>query len=169
MMSEPNFQPTRRRILADAAAGSGLALVSSALVSSELLSVMIRPAAATPESMRAAIRNVIGEATVRKGRIKLDIPPLVESGNAVSLAISVESPMTANDHVKAIHVFNEKNPQPNVIGVKLGPRAGRASFGTRIRLADSQTVTAIAELSDGSFWSDSVQVIVTLPACLESL
>ncbi len=143
--------------------------MSSALVSSGLLSVMIRPAAATPESMRAAIRNVIGEATVRKGRIKLDIPPLVESGNAVSLAISVESPMTANDHVKAIHVFNEKNPQSNVIGVKLGPRAGRASFSTRIRLADSQTVTAIAELSDGSFWSDSVQVIVTLPACLESL
>ena len=118
MMSEPNLQPTRRRILADAAAGGGLALVSSALVSSGLLSVTIRPAAATPESMRAAIRNVIGEATVRKGRIKLDIPPLVESGNAVSLAISVESPMTANDHVKAIHVFNEKNPQSNVIGGK---------------------------------------------------
>jgi len=97
------------------------------------------------------------------------VPALVESGNAVSLAVSVESPMTAADHVKAIHLFNEKNPQPNVVGVKLGSRAGRATFNTRIRLADSQTVTAIAELSDGSFWSDSVQVIVTLPACLESL
>ena len=73
--------------------------------------------------------------------------------------------MTAADHVKAIHIFNEQNPLPNVIGVRLGPRAGRAGFTTRIRLADSQTVTAIAELSDGSFWSDSVQVIVTLPAC----
>ena len=119
--------------------------------------------------MRAAIRNVIGEATVHKGRVRIDLPPLVESGNVVPLAVSVESPMTATDHVKAIHVFNERNPQPNVVGVKLGPRAGRPAFTTRIRLADSQTVTAIAELSDGSFWSDGVQVIVTLPACAETL
>jgi len=87
----------------------------------------------------------------------------------VSLSVSVESPMTASDHVKAIHVFNEKNPLPNVVGIRLGPRAGRATLATRIRLADSQTVTAIAELSDGSFWSDSVSVIVTLPACVETL
>ena len=81
--------------------------------------------------------------------------------------VSVDSPMTATDYVKAIHVFNEKNPQPNVIGVRLGPRAGRAEFSTRIRLADSQTVTAIAELSDGTCWSDDVYVIVTLAACIE--
>ena len=119
--------------------------------------------------MRQAIKNVVGEATLQNGRVKLDIPALVESGNVVSLAVSVQSPMTASDHVKAIHVFNERNPQPNVVGMRLGPRAGRAMVSTRIRLADSQTVTAIAELSDGSFWSDSVQVIVTLPACLETL
>ena len=77
--------------------------------------------------------------------------------------------MTAADHVRAIHVFTEKNPQPNVVSVHLGPRAGRASVSTRIRLADTQTVTAIAELSDGSFWSDRVDVIVTLAACLEDL
>ena len=75
--------------------------------------------------------------------------------------------MTATDHVKAIHIFNEKNPQPNVISIKLGPRAGRAAFTTRIRLADSQTVTAIAEMSDGSCWSDDIDVIVTLAACIE--
>ncbi len=106
---------------------------------------------------------------MQKGRVKLDLPALVESGNSVSITVSVESPMSADDHVKAIHVFNERNPQPNVVGVRLGPRAGRTSLTTRIRLADSQTVTAIAELSDGSFWSDSVQVIVTLPACVETL
>lgn len=130
---------------------------------------MIRPAAATPESMRAAIRNVIGEATVRKGRIKLDIPPLVESGNAVSLAISVESPMTANDHVKAIHVFNEKNPQPHVFDARLGPRNGRAVVATRIKLGDSQKIIAIAETSTGQFWSASADVIVTLAACIEDI
>ena len=111
--------------------------------------------------------RVIGEAPVKKGKVKLDLPPLVENGNSVSCTVSVESPMTAADYVKAIHIFNEKNPQPNVISVKLGPRAGRASFSTRIRLADSQTVTAIAELSDGSFWSDDIDVIVTLAACIE--
>ena len=164
MTHDPIPQPTRRRFLSEAAALAGLGLATS-----ELLSLTIRPAAATPDSMRAAIKNVVGEATVHKGRVKLDLPPLVESGNVVSIAVSVESPMTATDHVKAIHVFNERNPQPNVIGVRFGPRAGRASLTTRIRLADSQTVTAIAELSDGSFWSDSVQVIVTLPACAETL
>jgi sulfur-oxidizing protein SoxY len=156
----PIPQSTRRRFLTDAAALAGMGVA---------LSLTSKPAAATPDSMRAAIRNVVGEATLHKGKVKLDLPPLVESGNLVSITVSVESPMTATDHVKAIHVFNERNPQPNVVGVRLGPRAGRASLTTRIRLADSQTVTAIAELSDGSFWSDGVQVIVTLPACAETL
>ena len=131
------------------------------------LRIATRRALATPEAMRDAIRDAIGEATVKKGKVKLDLPPIVENGNSVPCTVSVESPMTAADHVKAIHVFNEKNPQPNVISVKLGPRAGRAAFTTRIRLADSQTVTAIAEMSDGSCWSDEVDVIVTLAACLE--
>ena len=147
---------SRREILqvATALAGGGVLL-------------WIRPATATPEMMKDAVRAVIGEAPVKKGKVKLDLPPLVENGNSVPCTVAVESPMTAADYVKAIHIFNEKNPQPNVISVKLGPRAGRASFSTRIRLADSQTVTAIAELSDGSFWSDDIDVIVTLAACIE--
>ncbi len=132
-------------------------------------SVMIVPAQATPERMQAAIRNVVGEASVKAGKVKIDVPPLVENGNTVSLAIEVESPMTATDHVKAIHVFNEKNPQPNVLSARIGPRAGRAKVTTRFRLADTQTVVAIAEMSDGSFWSASADVIVTLAACLETL
>ena len=117
--------------------------------------------------MRGAIRKVIGESSVKKGKVKLDLPPLIENGNAVPLTVSVESPMTAADHVKAIHVFTEKNPQPNVVSFHLGPRAGRASVSTRIRLADTQNVIAIAQMSDGSFWSDEVEVVVTLAACLE--
>ena len=149
---------SRREILqiAGALAGSGA-----------LLRLSVRPARATPETMQDAVRAAIGEAPVKKGKVKLDLPPIVENGNSVPCSVSVESPMTATDYVKAIHIFNEKNPQPNVISVKLGPRAGRASFSTRIRLADSQTVTAIAELSDGSFWSDDIDVIVTLAACIE--
>jgi sulfur-oxidizing protein SoxY len=149
---------SRREVLKAAAALAG---------GGALLRLSIRPAAATPEMMQDAVRSVIGEAPVKKGKVKLDLPPLVENGNSVSCTVAVENPMTADDYVKAIHIFNEKNPQPNVISVKLGPRAGRASFSTRIRLADSQTVTAIAELSDGSFWSDDIDVIVTLAACIE--
>lgn len=129
--------------------------------------IMVRPAAAAPAETRAAVAKITGGAKVNPGRVKLDIPPLVENGNSIQCTVTVESPMTPADHVKAIHVFNEKNPQPNVIGVRLGPRAGRAKFSTRIRLASTQTVTAIAEMSDGSFWSDRVDVVVTTGACLE--
>jgi sulfur-oxidizing protein SoxY len=131
--------------------------------------VRIEPSHATPASMKAAIRAVVGEAPVKKGKVKIDVPPLVENGNTVALAVDVESPMTAKDHVKAIHVFNELNPQPNVISARIGPRAGRARISTRFRLADTQSVVAVAEMSDGSFWSASADVVVTLAACLETL
>ncbi len=106
---------------------------------------------------------------MQTGRIKLDLPPLVENGNAVPLAVSVESPMTVKDHVKAIHIFTEKNPQPNVASFHIGPRAGKANVSTRIRLADTQQVIAIAAMSDGSFWTDSVEVVITLSACMEDM
>ena len=117
--------------------------------------------------MQEAIRKVVGAARVTPGRVKLELPPLSENGNAVPLTVSVESPMTEAEHVRAIHVFTEKNPQPDVVSFRLGPRAGRARVTTRIRLADTQNVVAICELSDGSFWSDSAGVVVTLAACLE--
>ena len=129
--------------------------------------IAVEPARATPAAMQEAIRKVIGSARVNAGKVKLDLPPLSENGNTVPLAVSVESPMTPADHVRAIHVFTEKNPQPDVVSFRFGPRAGRASVATRIRLADTQTVVAISELSDGSYWSASANVVVTLAACLE--
>ena len=124
-------------------------------------------ASATPDSMAEAIRKDVGTATLTEGRVKLDVPPLVENGSTVPLTVSVDSPMTAADHVKAIHVFNEKNPQPNVFSARLGPHNGKAIVGTRIKLGDSQRIIAIAETSDGKFWSAGADVIVTLAACLE--
>jgi len=118
-------------------------------------------------AMQEALRRVVGDSPVRRGRVKLELPPLIDNGNSVPLSVAVESPMTAADHVKAIHVFTEKNPLPDVVSVTLGPRAGRAGISTRVRLADTQTVLAVAQLSDGSFWSDSADVVVTLSACLE--
>jgi sulfur-oxidizing protein SoxY len=120
-------------------------------------------------NMPEAIRRVVGNATVRVGRVKLDVPPLVENGHLVPLTVSVQSAMTEKDHVRAIHVFTERNPLPEMATFRLGPRAGRARVTTRVRMADTQNVVAIAELSDGSFWSDSAHLIVTLAACLEEL
>jgi sulfur-oxidizing protein SoxY len=145
------------------------AVLLGTLAGSVAVTIRLEPAQATPERMRTAIRNVVGEASIRKGRVELEVPPLVENGNTVALSVAVDSPMTATDYVKALHVFNEKNPQPNVISVHLGPRAGKAKISTRFRLADSQMVTAIAEMSDGTFWSASADVIVTLAACVEGI
>lgn len=146
---------TRRRFLI----GAGGLVLASALPT--------EPASATPESMLRAVKRVVGEAPLRKGKVHLELPPLVENGNAVPLSIKADSPMTEADHVKAIHVFTEKNPQPNVISLRIGPYAGTVNVATRIRLADTQTVLAVAEMSDGTFWSDEIEVVVTLAACLE--
>ncbi|UYN95476.1 MAG: SoxY-related AACIE arm protein [Enhydrobacter sp.] len=124
-------------------------------------------ARATPETMAAAIKDVVGAAPLRAGKVRIDVPPLVENGNTVPLTVTVDGPMSEADHVTAIHVFNEKNPQPHVFNAVLGPRNGTATVGTRIKLGDSQKIVAIARTSTGEFWSAEADVIVTLAACLE--
>jgi len=126
-------------------------------------------ARATPEALAAAIKEVTGDAPLREGKVTLDVPPLVENGNTVPLTVSVESPMTSDDYVKAIHVFNEKNPQPHVFNAWLSPANGRAVVATRIKLADAQKVVAIAETSKGEFWAAHAEVIVTIAACVEDI
>jgi sulfur-oxidizing protein SoxY len=160
-MIETSKTPTRRLFLRRSAGAAAAAGIASAWP--------VAQSGATPAAMQEAIRSIVGEAELRQGKIVLDIPSLVENGNAVPLSLSVDSPMSASDHVKGIHIVNEKNPQPQVISVALGPRAGRARLATRIKLADSQKVVAIAEMSDGSFWTASADVIVTLAACIEDL
>jgi sulfur-oxidizing protein SoxY len=118
-------------------------------------------------ALQEAIRNLTGGAPLRNGRVKLDVPPLIDNGNSVPITVAVESPMTPADHVRSIHVLTEKNPQPYVLSAYFGPRAGRASLATRCRIADTGTVIAIAQTSDGAFWSDRAHVVVTLSACLE--
>jgi sulfur-oxidizing protein SoxY len=140
---------------------------ATSLVGGLITVLPVTDARATPETMQAAIKKVIGSAPLRKGKVTLHLPPLVENGNSVAMDVAVESPMTANNHVRAIHVFNEKNPQSNVVSIRLGPPAGQAKIATRVRLADSQRIMAIAEMNDGTFWSDEVDVIVTIAACLE--
>ena len=158
-MHQPN-DTTRRQFLV---------LAGTAAVLGAVPIVTLRPAEATPAMLTSAIRNVVGEATVRTGKVRLDMPPLVENGNTVPMTVSVANPMTPQDYVKSIHVFNEKNPQPNIGNFYLGPQTGRAQVSTRIRLADSQKVVVVARLSDDTFWSATVDVVVTLAACTEEV
>ena len=129
--------------------------------------VFVRPLLAAPSTLDAAIAEFARGTKVNAGKVKFEIAELIDNGNAVPITINVESPMTDASHVVAIAVFNEKNPQREVIKTKLTPLAGRAQISTRIRLATSQKLTAIAELNDGTFYAQTVEVVVTLAACIE--
>jgi sulfur-oxidizing protein SoxY len=122
---------------------------------------------AKKEEADSAIKAITGGASIKTGRVTLVIPPLVENGNLVVLKVSVDSPMTENNYVKAIHVIAEGNPLPNIFTAYLTPRAGTANITTRVRLADSQRVWAIAQMNDGSFWQGYAETLVTLSACTE--
>jgi sulfur-oxidizing protein SoxY len=125
---------------------------------------MLRPAAATPNQVAALIAALAGDNPLRDGLIKLDMPLLVENGNTVAMTVKVDNPPAPVD---SIHVFAEGNPLPHVATFRFGPRSGAPRIATRIRLATSQTVIAVAALRDGTFWRDSVELLVTLAACIE--
>ena len=122
--------------------------------------------AQTPAS-DPAILAVTKGARLNRGRVKMNLPVIADNGNAVPLKVSVDSPMTAMDHVKAIHLVSDRNPVRNMASFHLGPHSGRAELETRVRLAGSQNVTVIAEMSDGTFWMDRSHVQVTLSACAD--
>jgi sulfur-oxidizing protein SoxY len=132
------------------------------------MGLSLRPAFATPAMMEAAIADFAQNRPIAAGRVHLDLPPLVENGNAVPLTIRVDSPMQADDYIKRIAVFNEKNPQPHIAVFHLTPASGRALVSTRIRLGDSQFITAIAETNRGQLFSAKAELVVTLPACAEN-
>ena len=114
------------------------------------------------------VEKLTGGAPVRVGRVKLDLPRLADNGHSVPLRVSVESPMTAADHVQTITLLSDRNPRPIMAVFHLGPKAGRPDVFTRVRLNGSQQVHVIAQLSDGSFWSASAPVEVTESACLDA-
>jgi len=129
-----------------------------------LLPALRRDAGATVDQVADLVRDFAGTAPLHQGKVKLDVPVLVENGNAVPMTVSVDAPP---DQVKALAVFATGNPLPEVLRMRFGPHAGVARISTRIRLADSQTVVAVARLADGTCWQDSVELLVTLAACIE--
>ena len=154
----PSIQVRRRDVLL------GIQATAAALVARPPLAFAAVPAV-DPAAFAATLKEVIGDAVPQRGRISIGLPPLAESGNSVPLTVKVESPMTEQDHVQRIAVLANRNPRPLMMVAHLGPRAGRAEFSTKIRLSGTQTVFAIAQMSDGSVWTEEVDVTVTIGAC----
>lgn len=127
--------------------------------------LVMRPAVATPETLAAALRETFGDRSITPGKIKLEMPRLAENGNVVPVSITIDSPMTERDHVARVYLFAERNPLPRVLEIQLGPRNGRPRIATRIRLAVSQQVLAVAAMSDGSLWSTATDIEVTVGGC----
>ena len=146
--------PTRRQIIVGAGLAGGMTLLP-------------RLGKATPQMRDDAVAALTEGAAIQDGRVTLTIPSVAENGLSVYTTVSVESPMTARDHVRAIHLLSERNPIAHLLTWHLGPRAGVAQVSTNIRLGASQQVTALVEMSDGSFWRDTKTVIVTIAACID--
>jgi sulfur-oxidizing protein SoxY len=127
--------------------------------------LIVKPALATPEEMAAAIRDTFGSRPINPGKVTLELPKLAENGAVVPVTVIVDSPMTEQDYVRSIHLFAEKNPLPRIVEIRLGPHNGRARVASRIRIADSQQITAVAMLSDDTLWSAAVYVEVTVAGC----
>jgi sulfur-oxidizing protein SoxY len=146
-------QLTRRGLIA---AGAGAVFIASFPLTSH----------AAPEDMRAAIAEVFGKEVITPGRVTLKLPPIAENGFSVPLSVRVDSPMTADDHVTEIGIFSPRNPIAHIAQFHLGPRTGRAEVATRIRLAGTQELVAVARMSDGTLWSGARETVVTLAACV---
>jgi sulfur-oxidizing protein SoxY len=127
-------------------------------------------AQATPEqrgALQAAIARFTGGAVLQSGKVQLDIAPLVDNGNTVPVTLRVDHPTTGTNPVRAVALFSERNPSPEVLEVALSPFSGEAVVSSRIRLVTTQAMTAVAKLADGSCYAQTVHAIVTLAACLE--
>jgi sulfur-oxidizing protein SoxY len=143
---------TRRNVIEAAA---GFAIVSAA-----------GSAVASPLS-QAAIARVTKGASVTRGRVSVSMPTIAENGLSVFTTIAVESPMTASDFVQELHLISEKNPVAVIASFFFTPAMAEAKVSTNIRLAQTQRLTAIAMMSDGSLWSDEKDVVVTIAACID--
>ena len=147
---------SRREILIGLGAG-GLAVATFTLL----------PATGRADSaaVAEAIKKLVGDAEPKEGRITLELPQIAENGNTVPLTVEVDSPMSQQDHCKAVHIFAEENPLPNVASFRFTPACGRAVATTRIRLAKTQNVIAVAEMSDGNVYMTKAEVKVTIGGC----
>ncbi len=145
--------PTRRAVVAMAGLG-GLAAA-----------LMPRLARADAAAVEDAIKKLYGDKKPAEGKIKLDLPQIAENGNTVPLTVTVDSPMTAEDYVKAVHVWADGNPLPGLASFYFTPAAAKAVASTRLRLARTQNIVAIAETNKGELFATKTEVKVTIGGC----
>ncbi len=129
------------------------------------VSLFAGKAQADAAGVAKAVMAKIGKKSQKSGRIKIELPQIAENGNTVPVGFEVESPMSDGDYVKAVHLFAEKNPSAEVATFRFTPGSGKAKVSTRMRLAKSQNVIAVAEMSDGSVYSAKKAVKVTIGGC----
>ena len=146
--------PSRRRTLLGAGAAGGIALLPS-------------PTSATVALRDEKLAELTKGAPIETGKVTLTIPGVAENGLSVYTIVEVESPMTEDDHVRAVHILAANNPIARLFTASFTPASGIARIATNIRLGGSQEVTALAEMSDGTFWEDRKQVVVTIAACID--
>ncbi len=144
---------TRREFLATLSVGATAVLVG------------LPAANATPESIATEIKKLYGDKKIVEGKIKLDLPTIAENGLVVPMGFEVESPMTATDYVKAVHFFAEGNPNPQIASFRFTPMSPKAAAAIRIRLAQTQNVVAVAEMSNGDIYTAKKEVKVTIGGC----
>ena len=135
------------------------------MIAVTLVGISPQTAFADSKMVAAAIKKAIGDKAPRQGKITLETPQIAENGNTVPISVEVASPMTAGDHVKAVHLFAEGNPAPNVATFRFTPANGAAKASTRIRMAKTQNIVAVAEMSDGSVYQTQAAVKVTIGGC----
>jgi sulfur-oxidizing protein SoxY len=145
--------------------GSRREVLSAASLTALVAILLPRMARADEKAVQAELKKLYGDKTFESGRIKLDVPQSAENGLVVPINIDVESPMTADDYVKAVHVFADGNPQPGVVSYRFTPECGKASAATRMRLAQTQNVVCVAEMSNGKLYSTKSEVKVTIGGC----
>lgn len=153
-MNSPSKLSRRELISAAAAGGFAAAFVSLVPISAD----------AKPEDVKTWLAKVL-PGTYQQGKVTISAPPIAENGNTVPIGISVDSPMTDQNYVKTIALAADGNPLPGVALIHLTPANGQANVNFRIRLAQTQTITAVAEMSDGSLYSASQLIKVTIGGC----
>ncbi len=150
-------QQIARRDVLKAAGFSAVVVATSGLLPSESF--------ATPAKAQALMKKLTGGATPKSGRIKLKLPEIAENGRTVPISVSVDSPMTSKNYVKAIHVVSEGNPNPDVVSFHLTASSGKAAISTRIRLGKTQNILAAAVMNDGSVYMTKKKIKVTIGGC----
>jgi sulfur-oxidizing protein SoxY len=123
------------------------------------------PALATPEDAMMAVKDFAGSSDLPSDGLTLTTPEIAENGNTVPIEVSVDSPMTADNYVESVAIYADGNPNPAVVTFHFTPASGAATAKTRIRLAKTQNVVAVAKMNDGSARMVQNEVKVTIGGC----